>query len=194
MTPIVIWIASYLIGSIPFGVIIAKISKIDIREHGSGNIGATNVARTLGKKLGLLTLIGDVGKGAAAVGIADQMLDKSNDVAIAGLMAFTGHLFSIFLKFKGGKGVATGLGIFVYLMPLATLSAAVVFALAMAITRYVSIGSMLAAISLPLFGTLFKITPAYIYAAVIVALLIVWKHKDNIQRLMGGTESKFLKK
>lgn len=194
MTPIAIWITSYLIGSIPFGVIISRISKIDIRDHGSGNIGATNVARTLGKKKGLLTLIGDVSKGLAAVGLADHMLDPSSEVAIAGLMAFTGHLFSIFLKFKGGKGVATGLGIFVYLMPLATLSAAVVFALTMLLTRYVSIGSMVAAISLPLFGTLFKTAPPYIYSAVIVALLIVWKHRDNIQRLMDGTESKFLEK
>ncbi len=126
-----------------------------------------------------------------AVAAADPLLENEMDIAIAGFMAFTGHLYSVFLKFKGGKGVATGLGIFIYMMPVAALSSAGIFALTMGVTGYVAISSMLGAISLPLFGLLYQMPTEYVYSSVIVALLIVLKHKGNIQRLLGGTEPKF---
>ena len=143
---------AYLCGSIPFGVLLAKSQNINIREHGSGNIGATNVARTMGKKAGLLTLAGDVLKGWGMVFLASQWFEKPILIALAGLIVFLGHLFSIFLKFKGGKGVATGLGVFSYVMPVPTLLSAGIFALTLRVSGYVSLSSILAAIALPIFG------------------------------------------
>ncbi|MBI4388991.1 MAG: glycerol-3-phosphate 1-O-acyltransferase PlsY [Nitrospinae bacterium] len=191
MNAIVIWAVAYLIGAIPCGVLIARSRKIDIREHGSGNIGATNVARVIGKKEGALTLVGDCAKGTAAVALATHFLDSPFKVAVAALMAFLGHLFSIFLKFKGGKGVATGLGIFLYLMPLAALSSMAVFAVVQGVSRYVSLSSILAAVSLPLFGIFYKMPPAFIYASAIVSAMAIIKHHENIRRLLAGAESKF---
>lgn len=189
-----IWLLAYILGSLPFGIWFARTRNIDLRKHGSGNIGATNVARTLGKKAGLLILSADCCKGLGAVAAADQVLAAPAAVGAAGLMAFLGHLFSVFLKFKGGKGVATGLGVFLYLMPLAALSAIAVFAISTGLTKYVSMGSMTAAISIPLFGLLYKAPHAYIYLSLIVAMMVIIKHKDNIRRLLAGEESKFLRK
>ncbi len=185
---------SFLCGSIPFGVLLAKTQNIDIREHGSGNIGATNVARTLGKKAGLLTLAGDVLKGWGVVYLANQWSEKPIIIALAGLSVFLGHLYSIFLNFKGGKGVATGLGIFSFIMPWATLCAAGVFALCLKVSGYVSLSSILAAISLPIMGIFFRMPLPYIYLSVIVGLFTLHKHYDNLLRLTQGTEAKFLKK
>ncbi len=185
---------SYLIGSIPFGVVLARAQRIDIREQGSGNIGATNVARVLGKKAGLLTLLGDVLKGLLVVFGASLLYEKPLVIALAGLMVFLGHLYSIFLKFKGGKGVATSLGLFSYIMPWATLCAVGVFSSCLWISGYVSIGSIMAAISLPLFAIYFKLPLPYIYLAAIVGLFTLQKHYDNILRLIEGTETKFLRK
>ncbi|MEK9629375.1 MAG: glycerol-3-phosphate 1-O-acyltransferase PlsY [Nitrospinota bacterium] len=185
---------AYLCGSIPFGVVLAKAQNIDIRKHGSGNIGATNVARTMGKKAGLFTLAGDVLKGWGMVFLADLWFQKPIYVAIAGLVVYLGHLFSIFLKFKGGKGVATGLGVFGFVMPIATLISMGVFALSLKVSGYVSLSSILAAISLPILGIFFKMPLPYIYLAVIVGLFTLQKHHDNIVRLIQGTEAKFLKK
>ena len=185
---------SYLIGSIPFGVLMARAQNLNIREHGSGNIGATNVARVMGKKAGLLTLLGDVLKGVLVVFGAASLYEKPMLIALAGLMVFLGHLYSIFLKFKGGKGVATSLGLFSYIMPWATLCSAGVFAICLWISGYVSIGSIMAAISLPLFAIFFKLPLPYIYLAVIVGLLTVQRHYGNILRLIEGTETKFFKK
>ncbi|MFQ5673507.1 MAG: glycerol-3-phosphate 1-O-acyltransferase PlsY [Nitrospinales bacterium] len=188
------WAAAYLLGAIPCGVLIARASNIDIREHGSGNIGATNVARTLGKKQGLLTLAGDCAKGLIAALAAERLLDNPTAIAVAGVFAVAGHLFSIFLKFRGGKGVATGLGVFIVLMPLAAMASIAVFTLAVAVSRYVSLGSILGALSLPLFGALFDAPLPYICAAVAVGLSITMKHHDNIRKLWAGTESKLLEK
>ena len=185
---------SYLIGSIPFGVVLARAQRIDIREQGSGNIGATNVARVLGKKAGLLTLLGDVLKGLLVVFGASLLYEKPLVIALAGLMVFLGHLYSIFLKFKGGKGVATSLGLFSYIMPWATLCAVGVFSACLWISGYVSIGSIMAAISLPLFAIFFKLPLPYIYLAGIVGLLTVQRHYGNILRLIEGAEAKFFKK
>jgi len=159
-------LVSYLIGSIPFGVVLARARNMDIREHGSGNIGATNVARVMGKKAGLLTLLGDVLKGFLVVFGAGSLYEKPMLIALAGLMVFLGHLYSIFLKFKGGKGVATSLGLFSYIMPWATLCAVGVFSICLWISGYVSIGSIMAAISLPLFAIFFKLPLPYIYLTV----------------------------
>ncbi len=194
MKLILISLAGYLLGSIPFGVLLARLKKIDLRQHGSGNIGATNVARTLGRGAGILTLVGDAAKGLAAVALADAFLVDPRQVALVGLLAFLGHLFSVFLKFKGGKGVATGLGVFLYLMPWATLSSFAVFALTLWIWQYVSLSSMVSALSIPIFAWLYSVTPAYIVLGGVVAALVVARHRDNIVRLQNGTENRLRSK
>ena len=194
MKIVLIWIIAYVLGSIPFGVLFARNRNIDLREHGSGNIGATNVARILGKKAGALTLLGDALKGWSAVALAAWTLDAPLAVAGAGLIAFLGHLFPIFLKFKGGKGVATGLGIHLYMMPLATLGSVAVFAATLWISRYVSLSSILAAFFLPVFGIFLKMPLPYISASLAIALMVLHRHHENIQRMLAGIESPFLKK
>jgi acyl phosphate:glycerol-3-phosphate acyltransferase len=190
----ILCLLAYLCGSIPFGLLLAKTQNMDIREHGSGNIGATNVARTMGKKAGLITLTGDVLKGSLVVIITSQLFDNPMIIALAGLSAFLGHLYSIFLQFKGGKGVATGLGVLSFAMPLSTLCSAGVFAICLKVSGYVSLSSILAAISLPLLGIFFKMPLPYIYLSTIVALFTLQKHHDNIVRLTQGTEANFFKK
>jgi acyl phosphate:glycerol-3-phosphate acyltransferase len=190
----ILCLLAYLCGSIPFGLLLAKTQNMDIREHGSGNIGATNVARTMGKKAGLITLAGDVLKGSLVVFIASQWFENTMVISLAGLAVFLGHLFSIFLKFKGGKGVATGLGVLSFAMPLSTLCSAGVFAICLKVSGFVSLSSILAAISLPLLGIFFKMPLPYIYLSTIVALFTLQKHHDNIVRLTQGTEAKFFKK
>jgi len=185
---------AYLLGSIPFGVVLAKLKRVDLRQHGSGNIGATNVNRTLGTTAGILTLAGDCGKGYLAVWIAEQLLEAQWAVAVAGLMAFLGHVFSIFLKFRGGKGVATGLGVFLYLMPWAGLSSIGVFAVSLAFTRYVSASSILAAVSIPWLGYYFNAPVPSLYVATAAGVITAIRHRENIQRLVDGTENKFMKK
>jgi len=194
MEIILVCVLAYLLGSIPFGVVLARLKQVDLRQHGSGNIGATNVSRTLGKTAGILTLIGDCGKGYLAVWIAEQLLEPQWAVAVAGLMAFLGHVFSIFLKFKGGKGVATGLGVFLYLMPWAGLSSIGVFAVSLVFTRYVSVSSILAAISIPWLGYYFNAPEPSLYVATAAGIVTTLRHRDNIQRLVNGTENKFMRK
>ncbi|PIQ96674.1 MAG: acyl-phosphate glycerol 3-phosphate acyltransferase [Nitrospinae bacterium CG11_big_fil_rev_8_21_14_0_20_56_8] len=182
---------AYFLGSIPFGLIFGRAKKIDIRQHGSGNIGATNVARVLGTQAGILTLMGDVGKGLAAVALADQLTGTLLAAALAGLAAFLGHLYSIFLRFQGGKGVATGLGILLYLMPVPALCGVGIFALTLRVSRYVSLSSILSALSTPVFAIYFKTPLPYLYVSVILALLVIHRHQGNIDRLLAGTESSF---
>lgn len=188
---IILCLIAYLLGSIPFGVIFARLNKVDLRQHGSGNIGATNVARTLGKKLGVLTLVGDALKGVAAVALADSLLSNPAHIAFAGLFAFLGHLFPVFLKFRGGKGVATGLGIFLYLMPLPTLASMAVFGISLWLWNFVSLSSIVAAASIPLLALFFSADQAYIALASVVAVLVIIRHHANISRLMKGTENRF---
>jgi glycerol-3-phosphate acyltransferase PlsY len=185
---------AYICGSIPFGLLLSKKQSIDIRKHGSGNIGATNVARILGKKAGLFTLLGDVFKGWLVVFIADLWFGKTIVIALAGLAVFLGHLFSVFLKFKGGKGVATGVGVLSFIMPLPTLYSIAIFILCLKISGYISLSSILAAICLPILGIYFKMPLPFIYLANILALFTLQKHHDNIIRLVKGNEPKFLKK
>ena len=189
---VVLMIVAYILGSIPNALWIGKVFKgIDVREHGSKNTGSTNAARVLGAKLGILTLILDISKGAIPTLIATMLLDSSISIILVGICAILGHSFSIFMKFKGGKAVATTVGVFIVLVPGAILLAAVIFFLVFGITRYVSLSSMIGAISLPIWIILFyKNIPLTIFG-IIIAILIIVRHKSNIQRLLNGTESKF---
>ena len=191
---IFIWFFAYALGSIPFGVLLARTQNIDLREHGSKNIGATNVTRILGKKAGALTLFGDSLKGLLGVVIASWVSDAPFTIAGAGIMVFLGHLFSVFLNFKGGRGVATGLGIHLYIMPIETLGAMAVFIFTLWILKYVSLSSIIAAIALPIFAVFFEIPFPYKCMSLGIAILIVCKHYKNIRRIATGTEPHFLKK
>ena len=193
MIELLVWLLAFFIGSIPCGALIAKMKNVQIQKHGSGNIGASNVTRIVGKKAGLVTLAGDSFKGLFSVVLATKILHEPTFVAITGFIVCAGHVFSLFLNFKGGKGVATGLGVFIYLMPQATLCSVVVFVLTLT-TGYISVGSILASITLPLAGLWFEMHKSYILASVAVALMIIQKHRGNIRRLLQGTENKFKKK
>ncbi len=202
-SPLIIAVVSYLLGSIPFGYLLVRIFRgQDVRQTGSGNIGATNVARTGSKRLAIATLVLDALKGYVAVWLAyrlagPEVSDPRQTFlmgALAGFCALLGHMFPIWLRFKGGKGVATALGAFLALAPMAVLVSLVVFLTAVAITRYVSLGSILSAIVLPLAA--WRLNP-FVHTttamALIVAscLLIIIRHKDNIRRLLAGTENRF---
>jgi glycerol-3-phosphate acyltransferase PlsY len=191
-------VIAYLLGSIPFGLILAKLfGGTDVRKEGSGNIGATNVARVAGPLAGILTLLLDAAKGAAAVLVAGRY---SNDSAmwmmIAGLAALVGHCFPIWLKFKGGKGVATAAGMYLALCPLAFLGGLILFILVVGFWRYVSLGSISAALAMPmlmyfLWAPHHASPPVITFGALAVAMLIVYKHDANLQRLVKGAEPKF---
>jgi glycerol-3-phosphate acyltransferase PlsY len=190
---------AYLLGSIPFGYILVRVlRKEDIRSTGSGNIGATNVARSGGKGLGILTLLLDLLKAFAAVKIAQHFAPGTpgfpSDLAVAaGIAAVLGHVFPVWLRFEGGKGVASALGVFLALAPLAALCALGVFIVVFAITRYVSLASILAAAMMPLFCMLWlpDRTPIFVGGIIFLALLVIAKHRANIARLMQGKESRF---
>jgi glycerol-3-phosphate acyltransferase PlsY len=189
-----IWVITYFMGSIPFGVLFARAQKINLQEHGSRNIGATNVSRILGKKAGIFTLLGDTFKGWLAILLAYLFLTDPYDIAVAGFTAFLGHLFSVFIKFKGGKGVAIGLGIHLYIMPIPTLMAIGVFALTLWVLNYVSLSSICSSIVLPIFGILTNVPAPYIFMSLGIAIMVVFKHRGNIFRILMGTESSFQKK
>jgi glycerol-3-phosphate acyltransferase PlsY len=230
MNPWVVSISiAYLLGSIPFGYLLVRIfRKQDIRAQGSGNIGATNVARSGAKGLGLATLLLDLGKGYAAVAIARQIAshlaassilvggaDAGPGTAIAtgmahhlgaglggpvydlevaaAVAAVVGHVFPVWLGFKGGKGVATALGVFLALTWPSALAGLVVFAVVFGLTRYVSLASLAGALTLPLFGFYFVTvrTPWVVFGFLFIPLLVIVKHHGNIRRLMSGTESRF---
>ena len=183
---------AYLLGSIPTGVVLAKaFGEVDPRTQGSKNIGATNVFRTAGKKLGIFTLLGDILKGLIPVVIARGALDSYFWIGAVALVAFLGHLYPIFLKFKGGKGIATGLGVFLALSPLPAILALLVFAAVVARWRFISLGSLAAAAAFPIFLALLNPHRIYIPFAIIVTVLIYYRHRENIERLLEGRESKF---
>ena len=201
MSTIILIVVAYILGSVPNALWIGKVFKgIDIREHGSKNTGSTNAARVLGAKLGILTLILDISKGAIPVALSffmkvdllENMTGISSlDPIMVGIFAIIGHSFSLFMKFKGGIAVATTVGVFTVLVPKALLLAAVVFFVIFAVTRYVSVSSITAAISLPIFiFFLYGDIPYTVFGGIITILIIV-KHKSNIQRLLNGTESRF---
>ena len=182
---------AYLLGSIPTGLLLARAFGVDIRTTGSGNIGATNVYRTLGRKVGVMTLVGDCLKGVIPVLVARGLGFDVAWVAAIGFAAFIGHVYTVFLGFKGGKGVATALGVFLAASPLAVLLALAVFAVVVGTWRYVSLASISAAAAMPLFVFFLDGRAPVVLMTVGIALLVVFKHKDNIQRLRAGTENKF---
>src|SRR6266571_6271683 len=195
---ILIPFAAYLLGTVPFGLLLAKLfGGADVRKAGSGNIGATNVARVVGPLAGILTLIFDTAKGAAAVWLAGRVTNESATwMTIAAFAVLLGHCFPVWLRFKGGKGVATALGVFLALCPLAAVSALLLFLLCVAYWRYVSLGSIAAAAAMPLL-IYFLWAPGHAPPIVIdlgtlaVALLVIYKHDGNLQRLVEGTEPRF---
>ncbi|MGE4543393.1 MAG: glycerol-3-phosphate 1-O-acyltransferase PlsY [Pedobacter sp.] len=186
-------IAAYLIGAIPTGVVLTRLfGATDIRNSGSGNIGATNVYRVAGKKLGVLTLLGDALKGAVPVLIAMKLLGLGDaQVGAVAAAAFIGHCYPVYLRFKGGKGVATALGIFLVLSPLAVLGAFIIFALLLWKWRYVSLGSITAAAAIPLLVYLNSGSLSLIVTTLFISLVVIVRHHQNIQRLLNGSENRF---
>jgi glycerol-3-phosphate acyltransferase PlsY len=184
-------ITAYFLGSIPTGLLLAKAAGVDIRKSGSGNIGATNVYRTLGRSVGVMTLIGDCLKGLLPVLLAKYLHMPTVWIAAIGLAAFLGHVYTVFLGFKGGKGVATALGVFLGIAPLSVCGAVLVFAGIVWWSRYISLGSIIAAAVMPILVALLSFEPALVLMSVIVATLVIWKHRENIQRLRAGNESRF---
>jgi glycerol-3-phosphate acyltransferase PlsY len=189
---------AYLLGSIPFGYLLVKIFRHqDIRATGSGNIGATNVARSGAKGLGIATLLLDCGKAFLAVKIAQHIAPGNYDLAVvAAIAAILGHVFPIWLGFRGGKGVASALGVFLALSPAAAGCTFAIFLVVFLITRYVSLSSIVGSAFFPLFGLYFAPvrTPIVIAGFLFIPLLVIIKHRENITRLLKGTESRFGKK
>jgi acyl phosphate:glycerol-3-phosphate acyltransferase len=185
---------AYLVGSIPFGLLLARARGVDVRAAGSGNIGATNVARTVGKRLGVLVLILDALKGMVPLGLVlwfDLAADTSPYVATAvGLAAIVGHCFPVWLRFRGGKGVATSLGVFAIVDPVATVAAAVVWVSLYAAFRIASVGSLAAAVAIPLALYLLGHPPWAVALGGGGGLVVIVKHQGNIRRLLGRSELK----
>jgi glycerol-3-phosphate acyltransferase PlsY len=188
---IIVMIFSYLLGSIPTGYVVGALAGVDIRKVGSGNVGATNVARALGKKPGLLTLSADVAKGFVPVVIAVWLGLSPTVVALVASAAFLGHLYPVFLRFQGGKGVATALGILLALAPMATIVLIAVFAAVAVSTRVVSLSSIVTALAAPIILWSFFYSPTVIATGVFLAVMITLRHRENIQRLIAGTEPRF---
>jgi glycerol-3-phosphate acyltransferase PlsY len=206
---------AYVLGSIPFGLIVSKSQGLDIREHGSRNIGATNVWRVMGRKWGLITFAGDVGKGLAAVLVGKWLAARwaihvplphgherlehlgADFAGIAAAMGcILGHNFPVWLRFKGGKGVATSLGVIFGMMPLAALIVFAIWGVVFKVSRYVSLASLLAAVALPVVVVALLFLGGLhgwgnFYFAVAAALLVIRRHRENIARLVAGTESRF---
>jgi acyl phosphate:glycerol-3-phosphate acyltransferase len=205
--PLLLVLASYLIGSIPFSYLVVRaVAGVDIRMHGSGNVGATNVVRNAGKLPGVLALVLDGAKGYAAVTLAGYLisrpgwplLDPTGSSALhsrafwlasAGLVAMLGHIFPVWLHFHGGKGVATAAGVFLAIDPRATAAAALIFLIAALATRFVSVGSLAAAVSVPIFLQFLTRAPYWIVlVSVVICLIVVFRHRANIERLATGRE------
>lgn len=189
---------SYLIGSIPFGLLFSKGSGIDIRTQGSKNIGATNVTRLLGKKVGAMTLVGDMLKGYLPMFITGMVLEHGSGrdlvIALCGAASVLGHMFPVYLRFKGGKGVATALGAFLYLAPLAVLGCVAVFAFSVALSGFVSLGSLLGSMSMLVWLLVLQVPTWKLGLAGFIVAMIWIKHSENISRLLSGTEKSWRKK
>ena len=188
---IVIVVLAYLLGSVPTGYILGARAGIDVRKSGSGNVGATNVARVVGRRQGIATLVADALKGFIPVFVAGHLNVGSRAAAFAGTAAFLGHLYPVFLGFRGGKGVATALGVFLGLAPLTTLVLIAIFATAVLATRIVSLSSIIAAAAAPVVLWFFSYPPDVIGTGAFLAIMIIWRHRANIARLVAGTEPKF---
>lgn len=202
MQYLLISIAAYLFGAIPFGFLIGKFYGKDIRKEGSGNIGATNVTRVIGKKAGKLCFLLDFVKGALPVAAVQMLLPETGGwgMLLAGAMAVAGHMFPIYLQFKGGKGISTAGGVAAAMLWQAFLLAGVVWVVVFLASRYVSLASIVAAAMLPLGATIFalsgyrQISMPILVFFYLIALVAIWKHRSNIARLRNGTELRFEKK
>jgi glycerol-3-phosphate acyltransferase PlsY len=181
-------LAAYLLGSIPFALILARRWGSDLRTVGSGNLGAANVMRASGVPAGVLVAILDMTKGAASVWLAARVSDGAPLPAVAGLAAIIGHIYPVWLRFRGGKGVATACGVFSILTPLAVPPALAIFAAAVWLTKYISLGSVLASIALPPIAYALGSPASAVFAAVAASAFIVFRHRSNLVRLFTGTE------
>lgn len=187
---ILLIILAFILGSIPFGVIIAKLKGIDLKQTGSGNIGATNVLRTIGKTSAAMTLLGDVLKGSIAVLIGKYFSVEPLYEGIIGLSSILGHNFSIFLKFRGGKGVATSIGVLLIYSPKTAILTLIIWLLTALITKYSSLGAIVSFGVLPLNIAIFDYSSSKLIIAGMITLMILVRHIGNIERLLKGTERK----
>ena len=190
-------VLAYVLGSLPNGVMIGKkVKGIDIRDHGSGNSGATNAYRVLGAKYGIMVLIADILKGLVPVMLADISGIKGTPLILIGIVAVVGHSLSFFLEFKGGKGVATSLGVFLYLVPQIMLIIVAVFIALVYTTRYISLASIVGAALLPVLTLFMPLRegisrPSIFIISLFMGLFVIYRHRTNITRLLNGTENKF---
>ena len=186
----IVLLAAYLVGSIPFSYIVARRRGVDVRTVGSGNVGATNVMRSVGRGAGLAAFALDFLKGTVATLAAMSIEGDGALPALAAAAAVLGHMYPVWLRFRGGKGVATGAGAFLPLVPLATVAALVAFGLALAVTRYVSVSSLVGCATLAALAFALRGPSAVAFAATATALLVVWKHRANLARIARGTENR----
>ncbi|MBS3947786.1 MAG: glycerol-3-phosphate 1-O-acyltransferase PlsY [Dethiobacter sp.] len=186
---------AYLLGSVSFGYLVGRrIRGVDIRQYGSGSSGTTNILRTLGTGPAVVVLLLDAGKGIGAVYLADLLTGNPNVVMLAGVAVVAGHNWPVFFGFRGGRGIATSMGVLLGIAPSVILIAVLVGLLVMALTRYVSLGSLVGSVLIPFLMLLFRLPPAHILFGTALCLLAVWRHRANIRRLLAGTESKLGKK
>ncbi|MEP6809179.1 MAG: glycerol-3-phosphate 1-O-acyltransferase PlsY [Chthoniobacterales bacterium] len=198
---LIVTLEAYLLGSIPFGLLASKVTGVDVRQHGSGNIGATNVLRVLGKPWGIAVFTADTLKGLTAVRVAYLLVALYPDAEVyadfyailAAAACVAGHSFPVWLRFKGGKGVATSLGALLGVVPIAAVSIFLVWVVVFKTTRYVSLASVLAALSLPIVVLFLGHAHGRVvlYFTMAMTLLVVWRHRSNISRLLDGTEPRF---
>jgi acyl phosphate:glycerol-3-phosphate acyltransferase len=181
-------LTAYLVGSVPTGYIVGSLAGVDVRKVGSGNVGATNVARVVGKRQGIFTLVADAAKGFVPVIFALNLGLTPVATAFVGIAAFLVHLYPVFLRFRGGKGVATALGVFLGLAPWATVGLIAVFTAVLLTTRFVSLSSMVAAVLAPVALWLLSYPSVSIGVSFFIAVMIVLRHRENIQRLLSGAE------
>ena len=182
---------AYLLGAVPFAYLLVRLTTgSDIRQSGSGNVGATNALRA-NRFAGVLTLLCDAGKGALAVWLAQRHGGESWMPMAAGIAAIVGHMFPVFLRFQGGKGVATGCGAFVMLAPRAVAAVFALFVLVVALSRFISLGSVVSAAAFPFFALLFGYGFPIVWGCILGSVLIVAKHRSNIRRILRGEESRF---
>ena len=186
---LIVALAGYLLGSIPFALLLARrLGTADLRLIGSGNVGAANVMRTSGVKAGVAVAVLDVLKGALSVVVAERISLNPTAPAVAGVAAIVGHIYPVWLRFRGGKGVATACGVFSMLTPLAVMPSLAVFVAAVWLTKYISLGSLLASIALPALAYAAGSPAPAVIAAVAAATIIVFRHRSNLARLRSGTE------
>lgn len=191
MNTVVALLAAYLLGSISFGYLAGKLIRgIDIRQFGSGNAGTTNILRTLGTGPAIAVLLLDAGKGLAAVLLAKALTGDTLVTMLAGVTVVAGHNWPLFFRFRGGRGIATSIGVMLGLAPVVILIATAIGVSLIAATRYVSLGSIIGSSMIPVLMVLFRMPPSYILFGTVLAAMAVWRHRDNIRRLLAGTENK----